>query len=101
MTKEHYVTICPKCHSSDVSMEKNPVYAITGLLIHFKQCNNCGHHGQVFPEVPASEVPKKPKNIKKIKERQFVQTSYGKGYYKFILLLAALWILFIVFYIFR
>jgi transcription elongation factor Elf1 len=83
--KEYHVFICPKCRSDDVSAEKNPAYVATGLLTQFKQCNNCGHHGQVFPEVLRSEVPKKPKSIKEIKQRELVQTSFGKGYFKYVI----------------
>ena len=50
----------------------------------FKQCNNCGHHGRIFPEVPESEATEKPLDPKEIKEKQLIQTSYGKGYWKFI-----------------
>jgi len=66
-----------------VSPENNPVYVATGLSNQFMQCNNCGHHGMVFPEVPESQAPKKPKDIKEIKNIQFVQTSFGKGYLKY------------------
>ena len=79
---EDYVTACPKCGSTDVSAEKNPAYVATGLFFSFRQCNNCDHHGQVFPEIPRSEVQEKPKPVKEIRERQLVETSYGKGYYR-------------------
>jgi len=39
----------------------------------------------IFPEVPASQVPKKPKDVKEIKDIQFVQTSYGRGYLKYLI----------------
>ena len=38
----------------------------------------------MFPEVPESQVPKKPKNIKTIKEKTMVDVTYGRG-------LSALW----------
>ena len=38
----------------------------------------------MFPEVPESQVPKKPKNIKTIKEKTMVDVTYGRG-------IAALW----------
>lgn len=83
-SKEKYVTICPKCGSADVSPENDPAYVASGLSNQFMQCNNCGHHGMVFPEVPESQVPKKPKNIKEIKDIEFMQTSYGRGYFKYL-----------------
>ncbi len=87
--KERYIAICPKCGSSNVKAETNPIYGATGLSTQFKQCNNCGHHGQVFPEVLESKVPKKVKKPEEVKEKQQVQTSFGKGYYKFLLYVIA------------
>lgn len=81
--KVDFVVICPKCNSIDVKAETNPVYAVTGLLNQFKQCNNCGHHGQVFPEVPRSELPKQPKSVKEVGGRELVQTSFGRGYFRY------------------
>ena len=82
--KERFVPVCPKCGSDDVQSETNPAYASSGLLTQFKQCNNCGHHGQFFPEVPKSKVTKTPKKAEEVKDRQLVELSLGKGYYKFI-----------------
>lgn len=82
--KEKYVTICPKCGSDDVQGETNPAYVDAGLFNQFKQCNNCSHHGQIFPEVPKSKVTKNPKKPEEVKDRQLVEPSLGKGYYKFI-----------------
>ncbi len=80
--EEPYVTICPKCGSDNVKAETNPAYAVTGLLTAFSECGDCGHHGQVFPQVPLSKLPKKLKPVEKIPARQLVQTSYGKAYSK-------------------
>jgi hypothetical protein len=79
--KERYVTVCPKCGSDDVKGETNPAYAATGLVTQFKQCNNCGHHGQFFPEVPKSKVTKNPKKANEVKDKQLVEPTLGKGYY--------------------
>lgn len=78
--KRERVTICPKCGSDNVSFEKNPIHVTTGLFHQFKQCNHCGHHAQLFPEVPISKVPRNPKNPAMIKDRQLVQASFGRGY---------------------
>lgn len=83
--KEKYITICPKCGSDDVSPEQDPAYVDSGLSSQFMQCNNCGHHGFIFPEAPASQVPKKSKETGKIKNIEFVQTSYGRGYFKYLI----------------
>ncbi|MFQ5647634.1 MAG: hypothetical protein ACE5FW_00170 [Candidatus Aenigmatarchaeota archaeon] len=86
--KDYYVTVCPKCGSDNIKSETNPAYAITGLLTQFKQCGNCGHHGQVFPESPKSEVLKKPKSAKKVEEKDLVQVSFGRGYFKYLVYIA-------------
>lgn len=41
-------------------------------------------HGFIFPEAPASQVPEKPKSAEEIKDAEFVQTSYGRGYFKYL-----------------
>jgi hypothetical protein len=78
--KVNYVTICPKCGSKDVSADfSNPAAVATGLFQNFKKCHHCGHTAMMFPEVPESQVPKKPKNVKMIKEKTLVNTTYGRG----------------------
>lgn len=83
--KEDYITICPKCGSKNVSFEKNPAYVVTGLINQFKECENCGYHGMLFPQVPRSEVPEMPKNTSKLKDRELVQKSFGRGYMKYLI----------------
>ena len=83
--KEKWVTICPKCGSTDVSPESNPAYIDSGLSTSYKQCENCGHHGLVFPKVPKSKVPKKTKPLSKVKNPTMVQTGYGEGYFKYLI----------------
>jgi len=84
--KENYVIVCPKCGSSNVSFEQEAAYVATGLLNQFKQCNNCGYHGMIFPEVPRSQVKEIPKNeVKEKKNVKLEQTSFGEGYSKFII----------------
>jgi len=78
--KEKWVTICPKCGSTDISPESNAVYA---GFNQYKQCENCGHHGIIFPQVPKSKAPKKPKSPEKVKEPLMVQTAWGEGYFKY------------------
>ena len=88
MAKDYYVTVCPKCGSDNVKSETNPAYAFTGLLTQFKQCMNCGHHGQFFPEDLKSKVTKTPKKREDVKGREMVQTSFGKGYFKYLIYIA-------------
>jgi hypothetical protein len=85
--KEKWVSICPKCGSTNVSPESNPVYMESGLSGSYKQCENCGHHGLVFPQVPQSKVPKKTKPLGEIKNCIRVQTGYGEGYWKYLIYL--------------
>ena len=82
MPERKYVTVCPKCGSKDVSFERNPAYAASGLLNNFKECDNCGHHGMLFPEVLRSNAGKNTVNIK---GRQMVQLSFGRGYYRYLI----------------
>ncbi len=82
--KEKYVSVCPKCGSADVSPEQDAAYVASGLSGQFMQCSNCGHHGFIFPEAPASQVPEKPKSAEEVKDAEFVQTSYGRGYFKYL-----------------
>lgn len=82
--KEKWVTICPKCGSTDISPESNPVYIMFGLSTSYKQCETCGHHGLIFPKVPKSKVPKKPKSSSKVKNPLMVQTTWGEGYFKYL-----------------
>ncbi len=86
--KERYVMVCPKCGSTDIKAETNPAYAITGLVLNFKQCCNCGHHGQFFPEELRTEVRKSPKKPKDVKGKNLVEVSFGRGYMKYLLYIA-------------
>jgi hypothetical protein len=79
---DHYLS---KCGSSDISAESDPAYISSGLSGSYKQCENCGYHGLVFPQVPTSKVPKNPKPARKIKKPQMVQTGYGEGYFRYLL----------------
>lgn len=83
-----YVTVCPKCGSTDIKAETSPAYAITGLINQYRQCMNCGHHGQFFPEELKSDVRKSPKKASEIPEKTLVETSFGKGYSKYVLYIA-------------
>lgn len=86
--KERYVMVCPKCGSTDIKAETNPAYAITGLVLNFKQCMNCGHHGQFFPEELRAEVRKVPKKREHVKDKTMVEVSFGRGYMKYLLYIA-------------
>jgi hypothetical protein len=85
MAEDDYIKICPKCGSDNVSFERNPAYVAMGLLNQFGQCDNCGFHGQIFPEVPISERGDFAVNVDKVEKRQLVQTAFGKGYLNYFL----------------
>ena len=73
--KEKLVMICPKCGSSDVSPDlSNPALVYGGLIP--KRCYNCGHTGQVFPEVEEKAVPKKPMEPSKVKDAEPMDLTY-------------------------
>jgi hypothetical protein len=78
--KDRYVTVCPKCGSDNVKFETNPAYAYFGFINQFRQCCNCGHHGQVFPEELKSKVRKVPRKASEVTEKQFVEPMFGRGY---------------------
>ncbi|MFQ5620342.1 MAG: hypothetical protein ACE5FT_00695 [Candidatus Nanoarchaeia archaeon] len=76
MAKEKYVMICPKCKSTDISMDySNPIQPAIGLPARYV-CGKCNHNAYTFPEVSLSKV-KKFKGNPKIKA-SVVDTSYGK-----------------------
>ena len=112
MEKNGYVTVCPKCGSNDISFEKEAVYVTTGLMNQFRQCNNCGFHGMMFPEILKSEfkesdvkkiknveTPQKSSSSEPVKTAEPMQTSFGKGYFKYLAYIAVpLIILFLLLY---
>ncbi len=77
--KERWITVCPKCGSTDVSADfSNPVGVVTGRFQNFKICNHCGYDSMIFPEVPESKV-QKPKDLKDVEKRTLVDVGYGQG----------------------
>ena len=85
--KEDYVTVCPKCGSNRIRSETDPAYVWSGLSNTFKECENCGHRGIMFPEVPRSEI--KTIKTEKLKNKKLlfpvlVQTSFSRGYWKYV-----------------
>lgn len=67
-----YITICPKCNSTDVKTDfSNPTLVATGLFNNSKVCNDCGYSGNFFPEVQKADIPPK----KKAEKRDYVNTT--------------------------
>ncbi len=80
---EKYISICPKCGSSDVINDfSNPGAVATGLFNNTKKCNHCGNVG-MFPEVSESNRPETPIPIEDVEDRDFSQNIYGHSFEKF------------------
>ncbi len=78
--KKKLVTICPRCHSTDVGQDfSNPAWASLGLTHNRNKCNHCGHIGVAFPRGPENIAPKKPKDPDEVKDKTLVDTTYGRG----------------------
>ncbi|MFP4119121.1 MAG: hypothetical protein ACLFTH_03640 [Candidatus Woesearchaeota archaeon] len=52
-----YIRVCPKCHSSDISVDKSQHGLDVIGQISSYVCDNCGFSGNIFPEVPLSQKP--------------------------------------------
>jgi len=78
-TKKKFITICPKCNSTDVKTDfSNPGLVGTGLFVNAKVCNNCGYSSNFFPEIEEDKLPEE-KKIKKQEKKELVNTTYGKN----------------------
>ncbi len=92
--KGKYVMICPKCDSKDVTHDWSSPATVGSTLVNVMyKCNNCGHEGMVFPEVPENKVPKNPKPLKYVKERTLVDTTFGRGEFGILHLISPLLII--------
>ena len=56
--EEQRVRICPKCNSSDISSDFSARSYGQGSFFNEHKCNKCGFTGELFPEVPISELKK-------------------------------------------
>jgi hypothetical protein len=82
--KERHITICPKCKSPDVYIDKsNPLQPVIGLPANY-MCNNCNYKGFNFPEIETSKLKKFQKQINEKKQAGArkenalpVDTAYG------------------------
>jgi hypothetical protein len=83
--KERWVKVCPKCGSKGVVGDDSvPVFASTGLFNSIKKCENCGHTGVFFPEVPKNKAPKKTISPEKVKSATYFEPTYGQGAVEFL-----------------
>ncbi|MBI5355536.1 MAG: hypothetical protein HZB68_03715 [Candidatus Aenigmarchaeota archaeon] len=99
MPKEKYVRVCPVCRSTDVSHEKNLSYFIQSVVFGgFFQCNDCGYHGQIFPEVPISEIGKLKEPVV-VSKKSYYPTYLSRGYLAIYAALAILWLVGLLVYI--
>ena len=101
MKKEEYVKICPKCGSTNVSVDfSNPtVWSYGAPSKH--QCKSCGHVAAVFPEVVKNKTESyKPKGKVEKSNRVDIKTGSTIGLLIWIIipLIAAVIISFFVSY---
>jgi len=68
--KKIYITICPKCKSPDISIDKsNPLQPGFGLPSQYI-CNYCNNTGFNFPEVEVSKFKEFENKAGKISEKK-------------------------------
>lgn len=88
--KEKYVKVCPACNSVDVSPDFTIPAAIASGALYMFRCNRCDYVSVLFPEFPESELPE-PKELEEIERNyQTVDTTFGKGFFALLKLLAPL-----------
>lgn len=92
MKKEEYIMVCPKCGSIDIEHDYSQPALVAGGIFSYK-CNNCSHVAVAFPEIHIADLHK-PKNPKKIKNKELVDIEVGKGLYKLLQYIAPLGVLF-------
>ena len=67
MTKEHYVKICPRCGSTDITnVQANVGSSMTSSLMDYMKdkCRMCNYTGQM-PEIDLDEIETFRKKLKK------------------------------------
>ncbi|MFP3909354.1 MAG: hypothetical protein ACLFVX_05800 [Archaeoglobaceae archaeon] len=88
--EEKYVKVCPACNSIDVAPDFTIPAAIAAGGLYMFRCNRCDYVSTLFPEFPINELPE-PIDLDKIeKDYQTVDTSFGKGSFALLKLLAPL-----------
>jgi hypothetical protein len=79
---EKFVKICPRCKSTNISIDPtNPLFGSEGLPPTYI-CNKCNYTNKIFPEIAVSEIKSfKKSKIKVNKEAlrsDIIDKSYGK-----------------------
>ena len=72
-----YVTSCPQCNSTDVSIDFSNAAVWAYGTPSQNICNKCGHSGTVFPEVPVDKLKEHSKHVKNIKKDTKVDIKSG------------------------
>jgi len=76
--KEKYIKFCPKCNSTNLSLDKSSIlYAINYV------CDDCSYANNIFPEIEISmlEKLKKKKSKTEVVNPKLIDTSYEKFIY--------------------
>ena len=85
MEKEQYIQVCPKCFSPNIETDFSNAGAVAlGFFQNIKKCNNCGHSGTFFPKISENKI--KVKKSSTVKNRQYVNDSFLKGYFAYFFL---------------
>lgn len=88
--EEKYVKVCPACNSIDVSPDFTIPAAIAAGALYMFRCNRCDFVSTLFPEFPVDELPE-PIELEDIeKDYQTVDTTFGRGFFTLLKLLAPL-----------
>lgn len=78
MKNKSRIQICPQCGSSNIQPDFSNAGAITRGFMATVRCNNCGHEGTFFPTIEKTKL-KKSLKPKKIKNVQYLDTTFAKG----------------------
>lgn len=88
--EEKYVKVCPACNSIDVSPDFTIPAAIAAGGLYMFRCNRCDYVSTLFPEFPIDDLPE-PIDLEDVqKEYQTVDTTFGRGFFSLLKLLAPL-----------
>jgi len=77
MKKQKFITVCPKCNSTDISVDfSNKATFAYGLPPKYI-CNNCDHRSEVFPEIPEEKTEQYKKHKKHITKEPQIDATPG------------------------
>jgi len=99
--KDMFVKVCPKCKSTNVTVDKSTLQQV-GVFPTLYICNNCNHSAYTFPEIKLSKlenfenaVDKNKLRDLKGKKTELIDTYYSDFQVQFIWKLSAIFIILI------